>query len=100
MRTATLASAAALLLASGSTLATPAGAPPLLYGGAGQGRVIFDGRLHAAQGLACNACHATGLFATKKQALIELADHGTDRACFRCHDGKRAFDACERCHRK
>jgi len=89
-----------LLLAAPSALATPASAPPILYGGAGQGRVVFDGRLHAAKGLVCNDCHASGLFATKKQALIDLADHRARRGCFHCHDGEHAFDACGSCHRK
>ncbi len=44
---------AALVLAGGAARATSGDAQPLLYGGAGQGRVVFDGRLHASRGLAC-----------------------------------------------
>jgi phosphate transport system substrate-binding protein len=92
--------AVALLAGSGSARATPAGAPLLLYGGAGQGKVVFDGRLHASKGLACNDCHATGLFATKREGLLSMDDHGARRACWACHDGRRAFDDCGGCHRK
>jgi phosphate transport system substrate-binding protein len=71
----------------------------LLYGGAGQGKVIFDGRLHASKGLACMDCHSA-IFATKKEALITMANHGEKVACFVCHDGKKVFNDCDLCHRK
>jgi phosphate transport system substrate-binding protein len=71
----------------------------LLYGGAGQGRVIFDGRLHASKGLLCNDCHSA-IFATQKKALITMDDHSNAVACFVCHDGTKVFNDCEKCHRK
>jgi phosphate transport system substrate-binding protein len=71
----------------------------LFYGGAGQGRVIFDGRTHASAGLRCNDCHSA-LFETRKKALITMDDHSAGKACFACHDGKRAFSDCNQCHRK
>lgn len=71
----------------------------LLYGGAGQGHVIFDGRVHAAKGFTCNDCHLR-LFTTHKRALITMDDHYSDRACFACHNGDKAFNDCEKCHRK
>ena len=71
----------------------------LLYGGAGQGRVIFDGRLHASKGLVCNDCHSA-IFATQKKALISMNDHSDAVACFVCHDGTKVFNDCEGCHRK
>lgn len=83
--------------ASGVASATP-GSRVILYGGAGQGRVVFDARLHASKGILCNDCHSD-LFATRKVALIDMAAHGSGKACFACHDGKRAFDRCEGCHR-
>jgi phosphate transport system substrate-binding protein len=89
-----------LFAASGAARATPPDAPVLLYGVPGQGRVVFDGRLHASKGLACNDCHAAAIFATKKQALMSMDDHGSARACWACHDGRRAFDACTGCHRQ
>jgi phosphate transport system substrate-binding protein len=90
--------AAAALLAAGVARGTPADRV-LLYGGAGQGTVIFDGRTHAASGLSCNDCHLE-LFVTRKRALITRADHEQGSACFACHDGRRAFSDCGGCHRK
>jgi phosphate transport system substrate-binding protein len=69
------------------------------YGGGGEGKVFFDGRTHASAGLRCNDCH-TALFEMKKKALITMEDHGSGKACFACHDGRRAFFDCTKCHRK
>jgi c(7)-type cytochrome triheme protein len=71
----------------------------LIYGGAGQGKVIFDGRLHASKGLRCNDCHSA-IFATSKKALITMDNHSESVACFVCHDGEKVFNECESCHRK
>ncbi len=87
-----------LTLMSAAALAT-GGGKALLYGGAGQGRVIFDGRTHASAGLVCNDCH-TKLFETRKKALITMEDHSKEKACFACHNGKRAFSDCGSCHRQ
>ncbi len=70
----------------------------LLYGGGGQGRVTFDGQLHAAKGYVCDDCHLT-LFPTQKKGLISFDDHKTATQCFGCHDGKVAFRKCDGCHR-
>jgi c(7)-type cytochrome triheme protein len=70
----------------------------LSYRGGAQGRVIFDGRTHAAKGLACGACHSK-LFPTQKTGLITMGDHGTDGKCFACHNGQRASATCTDCHR-
>jgi hypothetical protein len=86
-----------LLTLSGLSFATHDKA--LLYGGAGQGRVIFDGRLHASKGMVCNDCHSA-IFETRKKALITMQNHFEERACFVCHNGKRAFSDCDSCHRK
>jgi c(7)-type cytochrome triheme protein len=96
-RTAVLLALLAALAAPAAVPATP-GSRVILYGGAGQGRVVFDARLHRARGLVCNDCHLE-LFATRKLALIDQAAHEGKTACFACHDGKRAFDACDGCHR-
>jgi phosphate transport system substrate-binding protein len=70
----------------------------VLYGGGGQGRVTFDGQLHAAKGYVCNDCHLT-LFSTQKKGLISFDDHKTANLCFACHNGKVAFKKCDGCHR-
>jgi phosphate transport system substrate-binding protein len=98
MRVVALGAAMIALLWGAVTLATPA-SRLLVYRGGGEGKVVFDGRTHASAGLVCNDCHLD-LFATAKRGLITQDDHGKPRACFACHDGKRAFDTCESCHRK
>jgi thiosulfate reductase cytochrome b subunit len=92
-----LAAVLAFITIAGVVHAT-GGGKSLLYGGAGQGKVIFDGRTHAAKGFRCNDCHL-GIFETKKKALITMADHNEGRACFACHDGAQAFKECAGCHR-
>lgn len=71
----------------------------LNYGGAGQGRVIFDGKIHASKGYVCKDCHSS-LFETRKQARITMDDHAGSGKCFGCHNGKIAFADCAACHRK
>ncbi len=88
----------AFLLASGGAGATGDG-KSLLYGGAGQGKVIFDGRTHASAGFVCNDCHLQ-IFQTAKKALITMDDHNNGKACFSCHNGTKAFNECGKCHRK
>jgi c(7)-type cytochrome triheme protein len=85
------------LIAGSASFATGDG-KVLLYGGAGQGRVVFDGRVHAANGFTCNDCHLQ-LFATHKRALITMDDHSSNRSCFACHNGEKAFNDCDKCHR-
>ncbi|SDI75615.1 substrate-binding domain-containing protein [Propionivibrio dicarboxylicus] len=75
------------------------GRSTLSYGGGGEGKVIFDGRTHAAAGLRCNDCHSD-IFQTKKKALMTKEDHDGDGACFACHDGDKAFYKCTQCHRR
>jgi phosphate transport system substrate-binding protein len=87
-----------VLIVAGGAWAT-GGGKGLLYGGAGQGKVIFDGRTHAAAGFVCNDCHFQ-TFQTAKKALITMNDHSTGTACFSCHNGTKAFNECEKCHRK
>lgn len=98
--------AAALL----GTLALAAGASDqgvtLVYGGGGEGKVVFDGLLHARKGFTCNDCHKsfapTGarLFDTHRRALIDKAAHKSGTQCFACHDGKTASKDCDGCHRE
>lgn len=76
------------------------------YRGGGQGSVTFDHRMHASKGYTCLDCHtrlpSTGkqLFQTQKQGMISIADHGSDRKCFACHNDNAAFSNCGQCHRK
>jgi phosphate transport system substrate-binding protein len=71
----------------------------LIYGGAGEGKVIFDHKTHASKGMVCNNCHAA-IFDTQKKALITMQDHTSDKKCFVCHNGEKAFNECAKCHRK
>jgi phosphate transport system substrate-binding protein len=99
MRLATAGWILLLLAALAGTAAATGGGKVLIYGGAGQGKVVFDGRTHASAGLVCRDCH-TEIFEMRKQALITMADHGEPKACFACHNGTKAFNQCEKCHRK
>lgn len=101
-----LAAAAALALAA--LAAAPAavatdGNTTLVYRGGSRGKVLFDGRIHAAQGITCNTCHAA-LFDTHKSGLITEADHDGQGKCFACHGGDKpgmpkATSNCKDCHR-
>jgi len=77
----------------------------ILYRGGEQGKVIFDGQIHASKGFYCRDCHTdyakTGiqLFETQKKGLISITDHDTGTKCFACHNGQTAFSECQGCHR-
>ena len=92
-----LVAAAAFAALNSAAIATPG--DTLIYRGGAQGKVVFDGQVHAAKGLTCSTCHSA-LFATQRTGRITMADHGADKACFACHNGKRAFDTCASCHRQ
>jgi c(7)-type cytochrome triheme protein len=81
------------------TAAATGGGKVLMYGGTGQGKVIFDGRRYAAAGLACAACH-TQILDMRKRAMITMADRTEGRTCFVCHNGQKALADCTKCHRK
>lgn len=85
----------------GSTIATPPGRN-VEYAGGGAGRVTFDGKVHTDKGLRCIDCHPK-LFQMRREAKITMADHNTNKFCFACHNGKRAFQSannCAKCHKK
>jgi len=88
--------AAAALLLTATAHATPSGRV-LRYRGAGQGAVVFDPRVHAKAGLVCKDCHGA-LFPTRRTGLVSQGDHEDGTRCFACHDGRRAFSDCRRCH--
>ena len=87
-----------MLFTPATALSTDNGASLKYGGGGGLGTVIFDGRKHVGKGYACKDCHLD-LFATKKQARISMADHFTDKYCFRCHNNDKASRDCVSCHR-
>ncbi len=96
----------ALVLSTGSAMATPPGKTVEFAGGT-QGKVVFDGKSHAAAGLKCPDCHTKPkLFEMKKGAdKITMAEINKGKFCGACHDGKKAFKAndpadCAKCHKK
>ncbi len=85
----------------GSAMATPPGKNVEFAGGA-MGKVVFDGKIHADKGLKCNDCH-TKLFQMKREAKPKMADHKSEKFCFGCHNGSKAFTTdgnCAKCHKK
>jgi c(7)-type cytochrome triheme protein len=80
--------------------------PALSYRGGGQGKVIFDHQQHASKGLLCNGCHTDfpgdgkAAFCSAETRAHHLCRAQTGTKCFACHNGKGAFDACDRCHYK
>ncbi len=70
-----------------------------------EGKVVFDGKIHADHGLKCNDCH-TKIFKMKKgSASMKMADLNAGKFCGECHNGTKAFktsDAanCAKCHKK
>jgi len=69
-----------------------------------QGKVTFDGKVHADRGLKCNNCH-TKIFKMKKgSAEMKMADLNAGKYCGSCHNGKEAFKTsdpanCGKCHK-
>jgi c(7)-type cytochrome triheme protein len=73
------------------------------FSGKGAGKVIFDGKAHAAKAK-CTDCH-TKLFPMKKGGTYTMKDMNAGKYCGACHDGTKAFgtkDAadCVKCHKK
>lgn len=96
----------ALILSMGSAMAAPPG-KTVEFAGGDHGKVVFDGKTHAAAGLKCGDCHTKPkLFAMKKGGeKITMADINAGKFCGACHDGKKAFKAgddanCGKCHKK
>ncbi|MCX8023381.1 MAG: cytochrome c3 family protein [Syntrophorhabdaceae bacterium] len=93
-----IATVSVIFLAEGALLSL-IGQETLIYGGGGQGKVIFDHKTHISSGFTCKECHSS-LFDTHKKALFTMDEHFTDKKCFYCHDGKKTFNGCNLCHRK
>ncbi len=89
----------------GSAFAVPPGKTVEFAGGA-EGKVIFDGKVHADKGLKCNSCH-TKVFPMKKGGKYTMKDMEGGKACGACHNGEKdkAFSVkdkanCGKCHKK
>jgi len=91
---------------AGSALAVPTGAQ-IRYEGKGAGEVVFDGTVHAAQGLLCSDCHearftTTALFEMKKStSAITMRKIELGLFCGNCHDVSATdYLSCSKCHHK
>jgi c(7)-type cytochrome triheme protein len=88
---------------AGSAMAVPAGKTVEFDNP--QGKVTFDGKLHADKGLKCNDCHPK-IFQMKKGAdKMTMADMNAGKFCGECHNGTKAFKTddpanCAKCHKK
>jgi c(7)-type cytochrome triheme protein len=96
-----LALAVVVMLAMAATVfAVPAG-KTIEYDGKGAGKVVFDGKAHAA--VKCAECHQSGLFKMKKGAdVMTMKDMEAGKFCGSCHNGAKAFAVkdCAKCHKK
>ncbi len=68
-----------------------------------QGKVTFDGKIHADKGLKCGDCHTK--IVPMKKGEIKMADINAGKFCGACHNGSKAFKAgdpanCAKCHKK
>ena len=86
-------------MALAETAAAIGGGKVLACGGAGQGKMCFDGRTQTFTGVDCRDCHSV-IFEMRKDALTSMTDHSVPMACCDCHNGQRAFNNCEKCRRK
>jgi c(7)-type cytochrome triheme protein len=91
------------LALSAAAFAVPAG-KTVEFDGKGAGKVMFDGKAHAAKGLKCADCHP-GVFKMKKGAeTMTMKDMEEGKFCGKCHNGTKAFDSkgadnCAKCHK-
>jgi len=72
-----------------------------------QGKVTFDGKVHADKGLKCADCHTKpAIFKMKKgTAAMKMAELNAGKFCGECHNGTKAFKTddkanCVKCHKK
>ncbi len=74
------------------------------YAGGGQGKVTFDGRIHAEQGFKCPTCHPK-IWAYKRGQKMKMSEMNEGKFCGTCHNGIKAFSTkdeknCGKCHKK
>ena len=96
----------AIVLSIGSAKAAPPG-KTVEFAGGDQGKVVFDGKIHADKGLKCGDCHTNPkIFTMKKGAdKITMDEIKAGKWCGTCHNGDKAFKAgdeanCGKCHKK
>jgi c(7)-type cytochrome triheme protein len=72
-----------------------------------QGKVTFDGKVHADKGLKCADCHTKpAIFKMKKgSTAMKMAELNAGKLCGECHNGTKAFKTndnanCTKCHKK
>jgi len=95
---------ATLTLSIGNVMAVPSG--KTVEFASAQGKVTFDGKVHADKGLKCADCHTKPkLFEMKKGGgKMTMAAMNEGKSCGACHDGKKAFSVkapadCVKCHK-
>ncbi len=86
----------------GSAFAVPPGKTVEFPDGA-QGKVTFDGKIHADKGFKCGDCH-TKIVPMKKTSFT-MAELNDGKGCGACHNGTKAFSTkdaanCGKCHKK
>jgi len=91
-----------MVLFFGTAIAVPPGKTAVYD--APNGKVTFDGKVHASAGLKCPDCH-TKIFQMKKGSKITMAEMNAGKNCGTCHNGEKAFKSsdaanCAKCHKK
>jgi c(7)-type cytochrome triheme protein len=96
---------AALLIAvfAGSVGAVPPG--KTAEWDTANGKVVFDGKVHADKGLKCTDCHSKIFKMKKGSTEMKMADINAGKFCGVCHNGTKAFATsapanCGKCHKK
>jgi c(7)-type cytochrome triheme protein len=102
MLASTLAVVVAIVFAV-SAFAVPPG-KTVEFEGKTNGKVVFDGKIHADKGMKCNDCH-TKIFQMKKGTAKITKDDHAKKYCGECHNGTKSFSMaddgnCAKCHKK
>ncbi len=100
--TALVLSLLAAVMFAGSAFAVGPG-KTLTWEDGAQGKVTFDGKVHADKGLKCGDCHTK--IVPMKKGDMKMADINAGKYCGACHNGEKAFKAsdpanCAKCHKK
>ncbi len=70
-----------------------------------EGKVTFDGKVHADKGLKCTDCHVKIFKMKKGSTTMKMDEINTGKFCGECHNGTKAFKTndkanCAKCHKK